>query len=240
LQTAESAKSQELNCATISLKYVCGKLGVIPSWEDLSQIVHGSDKKTSLFEMKGFVDRFGLNSLAAKTDLATLKALGNHQAILHLPMENHYVVLGNIGDDYVRLIDLENNNFYYRHSIEHFESTWDNTALIVSNMPVTDKGRFERLDDSQLNDIVGAANCQDCNVKIQDANDHPCTPSTSPCDGISEKFFERWGCDSSTTSTDSCIETQMIGSLKELCLADPNENCVGGGRPRALSISACK
>lgn len=240
LAIADSAELRGQNCATVSLKYVCGKLGIRASWEDLSQIVHGSDKKTSLLEMKDFAEHLGLNSLAAKTNLSKLKALGDHQTILHLPIDNHYVVLGNIGDEYVRLIDLESNNFYYRRSIEHFEREWENTALIVSNEAVTQDGGLARIDNSRLNDIVGAANCEECNVKIQDANDHDCSPPTPPCMGVSEKIYERWKCGSSDTATEPCSETQMIGRLRKLCLADPNENCVGGGRPEAHGISACE
>ena len=179
--------------------------------------------------MKGFVDRLGLNSLAAKTDLATLKALGEHQIILHLPLENHYVVLGNIGDDYVRLIDLENNDFYYRRRIEQFESVWGNTALIVSNRGVTHKGGFARIDEGLLTEIVGAANCQECNTKIQDANEHSCDPSTWPCRGYHEEIIERWGCASSATATGPCFESDIPGSLKETCVSDSNDNCVGDG-----------
>lgn len=238
LQMAESSKLQELNCATVSLKYVCGELGITASWEDLSKIVNGSDKKTSLFEMKGFVDRLGLHSLAAKTDLATLKALGKEQTILHLPLENHYVVLGNIGDEYVRLIDLDNNNFYYRRSIEHFESMWDNIALIVSNRAALQNGKFTRIGDGLLSNIVGAANCQACNTKIQDPNELDCDPASGACGGTHTKILERWGCGSS--SSGSCTEEDMPGSIKEACISDPNGDCIGDGVWKTIyNISAC-
>jgi hypothetical protein len=191
--------------------------------------------------MKEFADQLGLNSLAAKTDLAKLKTLGDHQTILHLSAEDHYVVLGNIGDDYIRLIDLDNNNFYYRRSIEHFKSVWDNTALILSNKALTENDGFARIDDSLLSDIVGAASCQECNTKIQDPNEHSCEPSTWPCRGYHEEIIERWGCASSATATEPCYESDIPGSLKETCVSDSNDNCVGdGSHIVGYTISACK
>ncbi|MHC4743140.1 MAG: cysteine peptidase family C39 domain-containing protein [Planctomycetota bacterium] len=239
LQIADSAKVHGQNCATISLKYVCGELGIRTSWEDLSEIVHGSEKKTSLLEMKEFVDQLGLSSLAAKTNLAELKALGDYQAILHLPIENHYVVLGEIGDEYVRLIDLDNNNFYYRLRIEHFERIWGNTALILSNKDVAHNGGFARIEDRRLNDIMGAASCQACNTKIHDPNVYACEPPTWPCGGYRRESKELWGCGPETTSG-SCSETEQPASLKELCIPDPDENCVGNGEQIVVySMQAC-
>jgi hypothetical protein len=236
LQIAQLPNLQGQNCATVSLRYVCGKLGVHTPWEDLSQLVHGSDKRTSFFEMKGFVDGLGLNSLAVKTDLAALRFAEGYQAILHLPEDNHYVVLGNVGDDYVRLIDLDKNDFYYRHSIEHFESVWDNTALIVGNKPVTENVGFARIDDSRLSDIVGAASCQKCNTKIQDADDS----GDCVCGSAHTVVYELYACGPSTTATKPCTEAGMIGSEDETCISDPNFDCVGDGEwTTVFSISAC-
>lgn len=239
LEIVDSAKSCRQNCATFSLKYICGKLGIRTAWQDLSKIVNGSDKKTSLLEMKEFVEQLGLKSLAVKTDLETLGALADRQTILHLPTDNHYVVLGNIGNDYVRLIDLDKNDFYYRRGIEHFERMWDNTALIVGKNPITERGEFAIIDDNLLNDMVGAASCQDCNLKIQDANDSgPCV-QTAWCGGAHSVVFERWACGSSTYPV-SCSEVEMPGTKDEVCISDPNLDCVGDGEWVSRDISACK
>ncbi|MCK4784367.1 MAG: hypothetical protein KAV87_11495 [Desulfobacteraceae bacterium] len=242
LEIASEPEPQGQNCATVSLKYACEKLGFSPSWKDLDQVVHGVDKKTTMFEMQQFVQNMGLSSLAVKTDLETLKVLGNCQTILHLPRGNHYVVLGNIDDKYVRLIDLDKNNFYYRYSIGHFDSVWGNAALIVGDGPIGIKGNFARIDDGQLREITGAENCQSCTKKIQNSGDSACPDNGVPgsCGGCRTIYYERYGCE--RASSGSCYEYSMLGSKSQVCGTDPNDfsKCAGDGEWTASSIEACK
>jgi hypothetical protein len=240
LEIASASESLGQNCATMSVKYVCGKLGFSLSWEDLSQLIHAEEKSTTIFEMEQFVRNLGLNSSAVKTNLETLKALGKCQAILHLPRDNHYVMFANIDDKYVRLIDLDSNYFYYRNSIEHFDTIWDNAALVIADEPIVLKGNVARIDDGQLCEIIGAAKCQSCNTKIQDACDAGCSEATGVC-GAHTIYYERWSCGSSGSG--SCSESSMIGSKTEPCIDDPNDpnfSCIGNGNWTSSPISACE
>jgi hypothetical protein len=243
LEIAYLPESANQNCATVSLKYVCEKLGFNPSWKDLSQLVHGAEKRTTLFEMKEFVRNLGLNGFAVKIDLETLKTLRDSYAILHLPEVNHYVVLGNIDDEYARLIDLDKNNFYYRSRIEHFNAIWDNTALLIANRPIVLKGNFARIDERQLREIIGAADCQTCTKKIQDSNDVPCaSPVAGSCGGDHIIYYERYGCEAAPSG--SCSEKDMVGHKSEPCIIDPNDpngiSCIGKGEWTSYNIQACK
>jgi len=244
LEMAFSTELQNQNCATVSLKYVCGKLGISPSWEDLGKLVHGPAKGTTMFEMQQFVERLGFNSIAAKTDLETLKTLGDCQVILYLPMDNHYLVLGNIDDKYVRLIDLDDNRFYYRNRTDYFSTIWDGTALVIANGPIAMKGYFARIDNARLRELIGAAECQSCTDLIQAGGDSPC-PDPGPfgtCGGDNTIYYDRYGCEASTSG--SCSEGGLVGSVSEPCIVDPDDytgkTCIGYGSWTSSSISACR
>lgn len=244
LEIAYSPDSQGQNCATASLKYVCDKLGLSPSWKELGQLVHGEQKRTTMFEMQQFVHNLGLNSLAVKTDLDTLKELNGCLAILHLPGDNHYVVLANIDDEYVRLIDLDKNKFYYRNRVEHFDSIWDNAVLIVGDGPIGIKGNFARIDDGWLREITGAENCQSCTDQIQSSEEFSCPDNGVPgsCGGSHTIYYVRYGCE--PASSGSCYENSILGSKSEVCIEDDNNpegvNCIGDGEWTSSSISVCK
>jgi len=233
--------SQIQNCATTSLKYVCKKLGLKHLWKKQSQLIHNGQKNTNMFEMRQFLQNLGLNSIAVKTNLETLKKQDDCWAILHLPISNHYVVLASIDDKYVRLIDLDQNNFYYRDTIEHFASIWDNVALIINKKPIVMKGYFARIDDSLLTDIVGAENCQTCTHMIQSSEDLPCPdPGVGGCGGDHTIYYERYACESA--SYGSCTEGEIIGSQSESCGVDPSDPgaCCGNGEWESDNIQACK
>jgi len=225
------------NCATGALKYVCGALGQEPSWRELGQLVHGNEKSTSLFAMQQFLHNLGLNSLVVKTNLETLKALRDSYAILHLPRDNHYVVLGNIDDKYVRIIDLDKNNFYYRDSTQHFDALWGNVAMVIDNEPIAIKGDFVRLDGSQLHRIIGADECQQCNTEIQPASDDGCSYDGRCC-GTHTIYFRRIGCGDASSGT--CFQDSLIRSMTEPCNPDPHTcECAGTGEWTSDWIPAC-
>jgi len=238
LEIAYSPHSQGQNCATVSLKYVCEKLGLSPSWKDLIQLVHGEQKSTTMFEMQQFVHNLGLKSLAVKTNLESLKGLNGCWAILHLPRGNHYVILANIDDNYVRLIDLDKNNFYYRNGIEHFDGTWANEALIVADEPIAIKSNFARIDDGRLREITGAANCQSCTDIILNSGDSPCQEVGGDCGGCYTIYYKRYGCESA--SSGNCYESSMLGSISQQCIEDEDLDCSEDGEWTASSIEACK
>jgi ABC-type bacteriocin/lantibiotic exporter with double-glycine peptidase domain len=105
--------------------------------------------------MQQFAQSLGLNTCALKTDIETLKGLGDYQVIVYLSQQNHFVVLAGVDAEFIRLIDMDNNRFYYRQSLDCFKSAWDGTALIVANEPVELKGWFAKIDKNVLQRIVG-------------------------------------------------------------------------------------
>ncbi len=223
------------NCATISLKYVCEKLGYNLSWSDLSQLIQGKDNSTNMLDMQQFINGFGINNVAIKTDLNTLKNLSDCEVILHLPLQNHYVVLGNIDDKYVRLIDLDQNKFFYRNSIEHFSKIWDGTALLVKNKPIEENIAFAKINTNQLQNIIGAADCESCTDHEQSYKDEPCY-SGGGCGSSHTIYYERYRCESA--SSGSCEEYDMIGSESQKC--DESDNsCTGVGAWIPSWMDAC-
>ena len=240
LEIAYSDELQVQNCATVSLQYVCEKLGASLSRQELSKLVHDWDKSTTMLQMREFVDNMGLNSFAVKADLETLKTYGNCQVILHLPGINHYVVLGDIDDEYVRLIDLDKNNFYYRNRIGHFSEIWDGTALIVSDGPIAMKSRFAKIDDNRLQEIIGAENCMQCTKVLQGSSNSPCPDMSAygRCTGLHTKYFLRKGCEDG--SSGSCVESDKIAKETEPCVygSDP-DTCVGSGEWTSYKMKAC-
>jgi hypothetical protein len=237
LQIVTSAELEEQNCATVSLKYVCEKLGLSPSWEELMQLVSDREIGTTMLQMQQFVNNLGLNSIAVKTDLQTLKKLTGCQVVLHLAGINHYVVLGNIGDEYVRLIDLDKNKFFYRNRIEYFSKVWDGTALIVSNGLIAMNNHFAQIDEGNLLKIMGADNCQTCSKCIQDNGEFPCPePVGGSCGGSHVIIFRRYGCEDA--SLGNCVEDDVVGSVWQACRGD-SSSCESYGEWESHYISAC-
>ena len=231
----------EQNCATVSIKYICAQLGLDLSWHELGQLVCGSQKNTNMLQMQLFVKNLGLDSLAVTTNLQTLKELRDCHIILHLPKINHYVVLGNIDDKYIRLIDLDRNKLFYRSSIRNFSSIWDGTALVISNKPIKSKNFFAMLNIEQLQNITGASSCESCTDKIQSSAEFYCPDGfNKSCGGSHTIYYERWGCEASTSG--SCEEDDLIGNDSEKCGGDPyNPNyCAGDGHWVPSWIDACE
>lgn len=225
-----SAGSKQ-NCATASLKYVCDKLGIKCSWETLSQLVHGKEKMTTLAEMQQFVQSRGLEANAVKTNVEMLTGAHDYQVIVHLPGQNHFVVLGDIDSEYVRLIDLSSNTFYYLRTIDWFNSTWDGTALLVSK-------NFVKLDYNSLKKIFGAEDCgEQCNTSCSSAGESPCSGSPPFC-GSHTIRYSRTCCGSSASG--SCSESSMVYKIKESCSEDIiSGDCEGDGDWTSFFMSAC-
>ncbi len=226
------------NCATASLKYVCLQLGHDVSWKELSQLVNGAEKGTNMLNMQKFLNNSGLYALAVKTDLRKLECLNGYQIILYLQEYNHYVVYANIDKKYVRLIDLDQNNVYYRQSREAFNKKWNGIALIVDNRTINLDESFAKLKDNILCDINGASACQACNTKYQEAYETHCTePYLGGCGGEHKIGYPIYKCGDSESG--SCSEELAPESESALCIVDPNCNCSGNGEWVINKIPAC-
>jgi len=193
-----ASASDKQNCATASLKYVCDNLGLNCN-KSFGGLVNDKGN-TTVFQMKQFAESLNLNTYAVKTDLQTLKNLTGYQVILHLPIDNHFAVLGDLDDKYVRLIDLSSNNFYRRYAVEGFNSIWDGTVLLVSKNPVKLAGSFKKIDKSQLNKILGASDCLQCNTSCSNSGNFPCSGSPPYC-GSHTIYYSRTCCGSATSGS---------------------------------------
>ena len=217
LAFAASEGTQPQNCATAALKYAVSQLGKDVTDSQLAQLVSEPDKTTSLYAMKQFAQDLGLFCRAVKTDIQTLRGLDGCEVILHIPGKNHFVVLGSIDDEYVRVVDLANNKFYYRTDVNFFSMDWsEGTALLISNQSI--RGEFTEIKESELENIIGASGYQ-CNTLRQEYNVIFCSYFAGECGGQYYVFFERWGCGAAESG--SCSQSKMIRYAKTPCINNP-------------------
>ncbi|MFC1677677.1 cysteine peptidase family C39 domain-containing protein [Planctomycetota bacterium] len=225
------------NCAATTLEYAFSKLGLNVPRKELLQLTDNGDKGTSLLKMKRFVSNKGLNGIAVKTDLAALKGLVNCQVILYLADTNHYVVLGSVDGKYVRLLDLDDNNFYYRRPIESFNTSWDGTALVLSQGAVPDDLKSVKLDEGRLAETIGAG-CEQCNTECGGSGTSGCIEIGGLCGGTYSVYYSRTCC--GPASSGSCTESSLPLYKDKSCGEDENINCVGMGEwTDGGSVDAC-
>ncbi len=219
LAFAASEGTQPQNCATAALKYAVSQLGRNVTDSQLAQLVTEPNNDTNLYAMKQFAQDLGLFCRAVKTDIQTLRDLEGCEVILHIPGKNHFVVLGSIDDEYVRVVDLASNKFYYRTDINFFGMGWtEGTALLISNQPIQLQGDFTEIDDDQLGNIIGAVGYT-CTRLLQEYDVIYCSYVGGECLGNYYVFFERWGCEAAESG--SCRGSRMIRYAKTPCINDP-------------------
>lgn len=226
------------NCATACLKYVCDKLGVRPSGRDLRALLHGPERETSMLEMREFLTDRGLNAVAVKVTLDELALLADCHVILHLDDERHYVVFAGADDEFVRLIDLDRNGFYYRVPVARFAADMKRAALLVSDRPPAVAGSIARIDPPDLDRIVAAGSCSECNTQIQSSLDEGCVEEVGSCSKHTE-YFERWACGAADSGT--CSESGVAMKREENCEPDlTTGKCTGDGDWKSTSGLACE
>jgi len=165
-------ETQAQNCATMVMKYVSEQLDRSVTNLQLAELVSELNKGTSLNKLRQFAQSLSFYCLAGKTDIATLKNLKDCQMILHLPGPNHYVVVEHIDDEYVWIIDLDSNKFYYRMKIDIFNLEWSKgTVLLISEEPLNIlEGNFTEFSEDQLHEIIGGFPNYSCTNLIQKYN----------------------------------------------------------------------
>lgn len=209
--------SQPRNCATAALKYAIGRLGKNITDRELARLVSEPDKTTNLYQMKQFVQGLGFYCRAVKTDIDTLRGLEDCEIILHIPGRNHFIVVSDIDDEYIRVIDLAANKFYYRTDLDFFSMDWtEGTALIMSNNII--EGKYAEIGERELGNITGASGYQ-CNVLRQEYNVIYCTYVGGQCEGFYREFYTRWGC--GVAESGSCSQSKMVRYKKSPCIEDP-------------------
>jgi hypothetical protein len=241
LQLLSEPAASVQNCATAALRQVAGKLEVGVNEADLAAMVGDPSNETTLAQLRSTAQGMGLKTLAVRTDLKSLRKINNSEVILHLPSDDHYVVLGEIDDTYVRLIDLTKSNFHYRVKVNQFHKDWpDGTALILSRDPVSLTGPYQPLTPSEQQTIIGRDSCEfgcfTCTELLQELDVIFCIPG---CSGVYTDIYKRYGC--AAAGTGSCHGSEMIKSVTSPCIVDPLDpgNCTVTGVWTSQFMRAC-
>lgn len=185
------------NCATVSLKYALGRLGIEVSDSQLAELVDEQAGQSDLYAMKQFAQGLGLHCRAVQTDIETLRHLDNCQVILHIPAKGHFVVLEGIDNNFVRIIDLASDRFYYRTDVSFFGMGWtEGTALVLAANAIT--GDFVDIGDAELGQILGAEGYT-CTLPLQSYLRINCDYIAEECTGNYYHYWQRKGCESAAS-----------------------------------------
>jgi hypothetical protein len=227
------------NCATAAIRYVASKLGKNVTGQQVERLAQNADKGTSLYGMKQFAQGIGLYCRAVRTDLQTLRSLADCQAILHLSAKNHYVILGNIDDKFVRTIDLTNRKFFDRSGIGEFGEDWsEGIALLISNHPINTQGTMIDIDDTIQQNIFGTG--YSCTKVLQIRFEVNCSaPVAGDCGGTYEYYSDRMGCEVAPSGTCSMSILPKYFSIP--CVVDPTRpnDCTWTGEATLYYMRAC-
>lgn len=235
LEFAANEGLQPQNCATAALKYALGRLGRDVTGRELANLVSGTDKSTTLYQMKQLAQKMGFYCKVVKADISTLRNLGNCEIILHIPGKKHFVAVGDIAGDSIGIVDLADSKFYYRADLNFFSMDWTGgTALIISDSPI--EGKFIEIGERELGDIKGAYGYQ-CNIVRQEPGYVLCETAGNECLGYYRNFWKVWGC--GPAGSGSCSQSRMIRYQKSLCTG-PAEDCEIDGNWIFHYMSACK
>lgn len=191
---------QPQNCATASLRYAAMQLGRTASAARLRQMI-GPDGRTTMHDLKRSAQSLGLHCRVIRTDLRTLETLSGCQAILHIPGQEHFVVLDRLDDRYAWIVDLANDRFYSRKDRAFMTMDWSaGTALLLSNQPI--EGPFTDVPEHTTRRITGGDGWS-CTRVLQEEYIIPCTryPSDEGCYGYFQWYFDRWGCEPAPSGT---------------------------------------
>jgi hypothetical protein len=214
------------NCATVAMKHVSAQLGKNIADDQLAELVSEPNRNTSLYALRESAKELGLQCLAVKTDIETLKNVNGCQVIMHLPGVKHYVILEHIDDEYVWVIDMDSNKFFYRTRIEQFVSDWSaGTALLVSDEPLVLEATCTEIDESELHDIIGSAGGGfggfSCTDKFQEGNVAFCPqPIGGLCGGRYWRWYECYACEPDPEGG-TCEGTGIVGNISSPCINDP-------------------
>ncbi|UCC23511.1 MAG: hypothetical protein JSW23_05520 [Planctomycetota bacterium] len=228
--------TQPQNCATAASKYVAVKLGISVADDQLAHLVNDPNGDTSLYQIKQFLESLGLYCRAVRADVQTLRQLNGCEAILHIPGDDHFVAFERIDNEYVWIVDLVADKFYYRTDINFFGMDWtEGTALLVSDQPIT--GQFDEITYDELTAITGAEEYYKCNNLIQNYSQIKCDYVAGECGGYFYVFEQRWGC--ATAQNGSCTVDVWPRYHKYLCIDDPPGGCATTGEAITYYMLAC-
>ncbi len=238
-----STNSLSENCATIAIEHVFSQFGKEITSQQLAQLV-GADNSTNLYDMRQLTLDSGLNSAAIVTDLKTLRQLNDCQIILYLQESKHYVVLENIDSKYAWLIDLDNDKFYYRTSLDKLKYLWSNAiALLISSQSLES---VTEIGDDNLKDTKGSTSGgipnYSCTDVIQSYRYSLCPPAVGDlCGGRYWQWADRYGCIKDDEGGE-CTGSDMVGKIYSICTEDDYTpgSCTITGNWISRYIRACK
>ncbi|MBN2512749.1 MAG: hypothetical protein JXB18_07410 [Sedimentisphaerales bacterium] len=233
------------NCATTAASFVAKKFSRSVPTEQLNLMASSDNQKTSLFQLKQTLEEAGLSCLAVETDLETLRQAHHCQAVLHLPVSSHYIILDHIDDQYVWSIDLTNRKFYYRTAISEFKKQWTTgTALLVSdqpqNLPAQQVSPISLTTQQQI--FGGDPAGYSCTDLLQVDSRIECPPPVGIlCGGAHYIIYERMGCQEDPNGG-QCYGTQQIGYSYAHCINNPSNPtvCSSNGLFYNRYIRACQ
>ena len=203
---ASKTSQKPRNCATAALKYAASRLGkTIP--ETLLDGLVNADGQTSLHDLRQTAQNAGLRCRAVVTDVAALRDLTDCVAILHLPGQNHFVVLDRVDDRYVWLVDLAGTKMYYRVDVSLFPANWpQGTALLLSNHPIGKS--YRDLSEARMKSVLGAAQGWSCTNLVQEKDTIFCAETADGCLGYLRQLWQVYGCEPAPSGT--CFEELCV------------------------------
>ncbi len=183
---------------------------------------------TSLHEVKQRLEQAGLYCLAVQTDLETLRGLSDCGIIVHLPNQQHYLIVDRIDSQFVWTIDLSSRKFYWKWQFDDFIRDWkDGTALLVADSPNRLPTQLRTLDPMRLYEILGGDGEQyetySCTQKIQNDDWIPCPVPVGGfiCYGKIYIYYPRYGCVEDVNGG-FCEGRPMDGMDSALCVNHPS------------------
>jgi hypothetical protein len=155
-----------------------------------------------------------------KTDINFLQELNDCQAILYLPSQKHFVLLGGFDGQKVWLLDPSNNKICYPMRLKKFQDLWqEGISLLISNSRIELDQGVMVLSDQDQQRCIGSGGFT-CTSKINDFDVQLCTYITEiTCGGIYRMFYTRYGCEASDTDS-SCSGEKMVKSIYAHCVND--------------------
>ena len=153
---------------------------------------------------------------------------------------NHYVVLGDIDDQYIRLIDLANNRLFYRLNISQLSYEWKNGfALVISPDPLDLNSIAQEISDEQTLNVIGYGGYTCTNLLREYNVDYCPEPFMGECDGTYREYFLRYGCEAAQSG--SCSPYILVRFRESPCIIDPKDaySCILSGEWTSYYMIAC-
>lgn len=238
---------KQSNCASLAALYIARQFHIdnftirSDSWSQ--------DGKVSLLNLKTSLEQSGLAAAAVKTDVEGLRRMKSGHAVLHLTDSFHYVVLDRIEGDYVWIIDLSANHFYYRRPIDTLRRQWtDGIALIVADPAQPTEMVAPRISEEEASAIFGSqqggAGYYDCTDIVQPTEVILCSEPMGgyggACEGRYWELAEVHGCEPST-GPNSCYGIGLPRGYYADCRNDPFDplRCIKGETFALRQIRGC-